>query len=105
MNRKSHPYDEYFEYLMPAIKSKVEELKFFGYDDITEDNLWEYLTKKKWKKPQEGIRTYQLVGDIISVKPGEFMNFATVQAYRSPDWFGDLNGEEWKDLLHPKKPN
>lgn len=102
MNEKIHPYEPYRNVLEPALTSKAEEFTVLGYDEVKEHELWAFLTKKKWKKPQEGIRMYELVSDVLSMKIGEYMNFATVEAYRSPNWFADLESEELKALLNPK---
>jgi len=45
-----HPYDEYFELLQPALKSKVEEFLLIGYGKVEIKDLWEYLTKKEMEK-------------------------------------------------------
>ncbi len=47
---------------------------------------------------------YQLVADIVSTKPVDYMNFATVEAYRSPNWLEEVNHEELQELFRPKKP-
>lgn len=97
-----HPYDSYFHLLSPALESKVEEFIVFGYDKVNKDDLWGFLTKKKWKKHKDAIRMYELVADVLSLNVGEYMNFATVEAYKSPNWFTDLDSDELQSLLDPK---
>ncbi len=96
-----HPYDEYFELLQPALKSKVEEFLLIGYGKVEIKDLWEYLTKKKWKKTKADIRLHELFSDVLSVKVGEYMNFATIEAYKSSNWFVELDGDELRELLKP----
>ncbi len=103
METKNHPYDSYYHLLEPVLESKAEEFTVLGYGKISKQNLWEYLTRKKWRKHREGIRVYELVSDILSVKVGEYMNYATVEAYKSPNWFTELDSEELQELLEPKK--
>ena len=98
---KIHPYDEYFEVLQPALTSKVEEFLLIGYGKVKVKDLWEYLTKKKWKKTETEIRVHELVSDVLSVKAGDYMNFATIEAFKSPNWFVELDGEELQELLKP----
>lgn len=100
--RKEHPYDSYFHILDPALQSKIEEFTVLGYGTVEKSDLWTFLTQKKWKKYKEGIRMYELVSDVLSVKIGDYMNFATVEAYKSPDLFSDLDSKELEELLHTK---
>lgn len=94
-----HVYDHYRYQLKPVLKSKLEEFQLLGYETIKEDELWNYLTKKKWKKATENCRISELVQEILHVKVGEFMNFATIEAYKSEDFFQMLSDEEKKELL------
>lgn len=102
METKEHPYDSYFHILNPALESKVEEIELLGYGKISKEDLWEYLTKKKWKKHKEGIRIHELVSDVLKVKVGDYMNYATVEAYKAPDLFIDIDSEELQELLQKK---
>ncbi|MBS4199784.1 post-transcriptional regulator [Bacillus sp. FJAT-49732] len=88
--------------LSPVLTSKAEEFAVLGYGEVKMEDIWTFLTKKKWRKPKEGIRIYELVSDVLSMKVGEFMNFATVEAFKSPDWFSELDSEELQELLVPK---
>ncbi|MFC4320913.1 post-transcriptional regulator [Litchfieldia salsa] len=92
-------FDQYRDEVQPALKSKLEEFILFGYDSVTEEELWQYLCKKKWKREREAKLLYQIVNDILSVKIGEYMNFATVEAFKSPDWFGNQGKDELSKLL------
>ena len=102
MKEKGHPYDLYMNMLGPALQSKSEEFLVLGYGEVKKHELWSFLTKKKWRKPKEGIRIYELVSDVLSMKIGEYMNFATVEAFRSPNWFSDLESDELQELLQKK---
>ncbi|MFT8319922.1 MAG: post-transcriptional regulator [Bacillus sp. (in: firmicutes)] len=95
----AHVYDHYRQKVQPALKSKLEEFHLLGYDTITEEELWGYLTKKKWKKASGSSRMFILVQDILNVKIGEYMNFATMEAYKADDFFTVLSEEEKKELL------
>lgn len=100
MSEFEHEYDDYFHMLKPALLSKVEEFAVFGYDDISIKDIWGFLTKKTWKKPKEGIRIYELVSDVLTLRVGDFMNFVTVEAFRSQDDpFEELKHQEAQQLL------
>lgn len=94
----SHQYGRFYKQVKPALESKIEEFKIFGYEQVGEKELWDYLTKKKWKKPKDEIQMYELVADILSAKIGEVMNFTTVEAFKLGD-FTMEDEEERKELL------
>ncbi|WLR44058.1 post-transcriptional regulator [Bacillus carboniphilus] len=93
MTEKKHPVDTFRDHVRPFLKSKLEEFKFLDYDEVTEDELWSYLKAKKWRKNQD-IPIHQIVSDISSMKIVNFMNFATVESYKTSSWFGSKEGEE-----------
>lgn len=95
----NHPYQHHYSNVRPALLSKVEELKMQGLDHVNEKELWNYLIEKKWKKPMEEIRIYQIVNDILAVNSSQFMTFVTVEAYKAPNIFNKLSEEELKELL------
>lgn len=88
---RSHQYGRFYTEIEPALKSKLEEFKLFGYEKVTEKELWAFLTKKKWKKQKEDIHLYEIVADVFSVKIGELMNYTTVEAFKMGDF--SLNDE------------
>lgn len=94
----SHEYDRFRNDMKPALDSKLGEFATLGYDTVSEGELWNYLTKKKWRKTREDVRVYEVVQDILSVKVGEYMNFATVEAFKVADFAFD-DEEERKALL------
>ncbi|WP_018661045.1 post-transcriptional regulator [Heyndrickxia acidiproducens] len=104
MQEKKHPYAIYYDELLPVLESKAEEFKVVGYGAVGVRELWRYLEKKVWKKVQNGdARMYSLVSDILSIKAGDFMNFMTMEAYRSPNLFAEMSEAELDGLLHPNQ--
>lgn len=102
MSVKRHEYDDYFHRLAPAIESKVDEFCTLGYKDVSKEDIWTFLLEKKWKKPKEGVRIYELVSDVLSLKIGDYMNFATISAFKSPDLLTEINQQDLQALLEPK---
>ncbi|WP_409297499.1 post-transcriptional regulator [Peribacillus sp. SCS-26] len=94
-----HPYQHYREKVRPALDSKLDEFALLGYGEVKEDELWLYLTRKKWKKPKEDIRLFEVVEDILSLTVSEFMNFTTIEAFKQPSIFSAEGKKELKDLL------
>lgn len=100
---EKHPYEDYYRKLMPVLVSKVEEFRLVDYGTADVQTLWEYLLKKKWKKPDEEQFLSRLVADILSVKPGEYMNYTQVTAYKSAEWGTKLSDEDMDFLFEPPK--
>jgi hypothetical protein len=92
-------YDQYKDTVKPALISKINEFELYGYDKVLENELWEFLNKKKWKREREEKRLHEIVSDILAVKVGEYMNYATVEAFKSPDWFSGDGLKELDKLL------
>ncbi|MGG4125531.1 post-transcriptional regulator [Bacillus licheniformis] len=93
-----HPADLYKDHLKPFLRSKTEEFRILGYDDIEIEKLWSYLLNKKWKNRKD-VQIHQLAGDILSVKIGEFMNYATVESFKTSNLLDSKEGQDMLDEL------
>ncbi|TKC20057.1 post-transcriptional regulator [Robertmurraya kyonggiensis] len=93
-----HAYERFRNDVKPALKSKVEELSLLGYGTIQEQQLWDFLINKKWKRVKEDIKLFEIVEEVMSVKAGEYMNYASVEALKLTEFSFD-NEEELKELL------
>jgi hypothetical protein len=89
------PLDEFKDHVKPAIVSKLEEFALLGYTDVSEEKLWGFLKNKKWKKTTE-LSVHEVVRDVLALKIGDFMNYATVESFKTANWF---ESEEGKDVL------
>ena len=99
---KQHPYERYRSEMLPALESKQEEFKLLGYPEVREEDIWMYLIKKKWKKPNPEVRAYEVFQDIMSVRVASYMNFATIEALKEGESMKKelASGlEEFKDLF------
>ncbi|WP_338451503.1 post-transcriptional regulator [Niallia oryzisoli] len=94
----SHEYDRFRSKVGPALKSKQEEFLLLGYEGVSEEEIWQFLVKKKWKKGNIEIKLYEMVQSILSLKIGEFMNYSAVEALRDAEFTLD-NEEELLELL------
>jgi hypothetical protein len=82
----SQDYDRFYEDVQLVLKSKVEEFSFLGYESVSEQDIWAFLTEKKWKKAKEGLQLFEIVQSILSLKVGEFMNYKTVQTLKNTEF-------------------
>ncbi|KON86920.1 post-transcriptional regulator [Sporosarcina globispora] len=93
-----HEYDYFRTAVKPALESKLDEFQLLGYKQVTEEGLWGFLAKKKWKKPKENVRLFEIVEEIMEVKVSEYIHYATIEAFKGADFAFD-NEEERKELL------
>nr|WP_263325606.1 post-transcriptional regulator [Neobacillus sp. Marseille-Q6967] len=95
---KSHAYNYFRPEVAPALKSKIEEFRLLGYDAVSENELWDFLIKKRWKKVKDEKKLYEIVDDILSVKVSDYISYTTINTYKNHDF--NLDDEnEWKELL------
>lgn len=93
-----HAYERFRNDVKPALKSKIEELSLLGYGTIHEQQLWDFLINKKWKRVKEDIKLFEIVEEVMSIKAGEYMNYASVEALKLTEFSFD-NEEDLKELL------
>ena len=55
-----------YKRLLPAIRTKVDELKSNKIYDISELDIWEYCKETLWKTRND-LRIYEMVNDILFV--------------------------------------
>lgn len=56
--------EELYNRVLPALYSKVKELKGLGYKYITEKDIWNYLVNTSWKKKID-LQLNELISDIL----------------------------------------
>ncbi|WP_071395881.1 post-transcriptional regulator [Bacillus tuaregi] len=94
----SQEYDHFRSKVWPALKSKQEEFQLLGYESVSEEDIWQFLVRKKWRKENNEMKLYEMVQSILSLKVGEFMNYSTVEALKDAEFTLD-NDEELLELL------
>lgn len=66
--------DELKKRIMPAIQTKQKELNK-KYKIVTQDDIWNYLIKTKWKK-STNLTLYDIVNDILNLNNEEIKEYA-----------------------------
>lgn len=84
-NGGDHPNVSFRSTVQPILESKKREFNILGYDSVNEDLLWKYLIEKKWKKVKEPYRLHQVVADVYTIRPNDFMNYATVEVFKKSE--------------------
>lgn len=94
----SHMNDLLRKDVQVVLQSKLEEFSLLGYGHVSEQELWDFLLRKKWRKLSEPKLLHEVVADIMSIKVGEFFNYATVEAFKEAEFSFD-DEDELRELL------
>ncbi|SDM81441.1 Post-transcriptional regulator [Psychrobacillus sp. OK028] len=95
-------YEDIFTHVLPALESKRNEFVVYQYDTVTEKDIWKYCVTKKWKKQHIlSLPLYQIINDILTISPAEYMTFEQIENQRTSNWFSEINQDELQMLLNP----
>ena len=59
----------------PALNTKLKELKHNNYNHVTAEDIWNYLTKNKWKKSSD-LTLYDIINDILNLNNEDIEEYA-----------------------------
>lgn len=65
---------ELYQGLIPALNVKIKLLKKSNYNDITKEDIWDYLKENKWKTSVD-LTLADMVQDIIHTDNSEFVSY------------------------------
>lgn len=57
---------ELYDRVLPALYSKVKEVRNLGFKYITEKDIWNYLVNNTWKT-KRNLQLHDLISDILYV--------------------------------------
>lgn len=63
-----------YERVLPALKSKVKELKRNHLSFVTEKDVWDCLRKNKWNGETD-LTLYDIVNDILFIEEKDLLDF------------------------------
>ena len=66
--------EELYNRLLPALNTKVYELKLVGINYITQDDIWNYLRTYKWIKSKD-LTLNECVDDILNTSDLEYKKY------------------------------
>ena len=58
--------EELYNRVLPALYSKIKEVRKLGFKYITEKDIWNYLVENEWKK-RVNLELFDLINDILYV--------------------------------------
>lgn len=65
---------ELYQGLIPALNVKLKLLKRNNYNDITKEDIWNYLKERKWKNSVD-LTLADMVQDIIHTDNSELVTY------------------------------
>ncbi|TVY12050.1 hypothetical protein FPZ49_01240 [Paenibacillus cremeus] len=72
--------DELNEVIAEICRSKAEEFRMLGYEQVTGQDIWDCVSAKFQKTGIPPI--HRIVNDILSLKVTQFMNWMTMSIYK-----------------------
>ena len=74
-NFKFKSLEELYRKLLPAINTKVAELKRNNINTVKEIDIWNYLKNNYWKN-KASLTLGEMVDDILSLPDSEIINYS-----------------------------
>ncbi len=65
MEIEFHSQKELYQRLLPALRTKKNEMHRHGYPYIKEEDIWNYFKENKWKSGRD-LSLYDLVSDVLN---------------------------------------
>lgn len=96
--KANRDYESFHHLVKPALISKQEEFLLLGYDNVSQEDIWTFLLKKKWRKGEQEMKLFEVVQSILALKVGELINYMSVEALKDAE-FTFENEEERVKLL------
>lgn len=72
---------ELYERLLPALNTKITELRRYDLDYIKKEDIWNYLKVNKWEKATN-LELYQMVDDILNLDNDEIDRYVKEEIRR-----------------------
>ncbi|MDY0405476.1 post-transcriptional regulator [Virgibacillus sp. 179-BFC.A HS] len=75
---------EWKPHIKPVLSCKASEFRLMGYENATQEDIWNCLTEKVWKgNPEKHL--YEVVEDIFHLGTDIYLSYLTVNAYKQDD--------------------
>lgn len=86
--------EELYNRVLPALYSKIKEIRKLGFKFITEKDVWNYLVETEWKT-RVNLELYDLINDILYVDNYRLNDYVNQKLERMKK----ENPEELKDIM------
>lgn len=65
MDIEFHSVKELYDRLLPALRTKKNEMLRVGYSYVKEEDIWNYLKQVKWQNASN-LSLYEMVNDVLN---------------------------------------
>lgn len=94
-------YQKLYDKVQLILQSKIEEFRYYHYNAISKEQLWQYCIEKKWRKRNiDELALYEVVATIFAITPSEVVNHQQLTAFKTAQWFTELSQDELDLLLN-----
>ncbi|MGN7476754.1 post-transcriptional regulator [Solibacillus silvestris] len=98
------PFFGLYEKVQLILMNKIEEFHYYGYDAITEQDLWKYCIDKTWRKQDiQNLRLYELTSGILGATASEVLSYMQISDFKRNEMNLQLSEEELRSLFHQNK--
>lgn len=98
------PFFGLYEKVQLILTNKIEEFHYYGYDSITEQDLWKYCIDKVWRKRDvQNMRLHELTAGIFGATASEVLSYMQIKEFKRNELNLKLSNEELQGLFHPLK--
>ena len=87
--------EELYNRVLPALYSKLKEVKRLGFNYITEKDIWNYLVENEWTR-RNNLELYDLIKDILYIDNYKLRDYVVNKMNR----LKIESKEELKDLFN-----
>lgn len=98
------PFFSLYEKVQLILTNKIEEFHYYGYDALTEQDLWKYCVDKVWRKQDvQNLRLHELTSGIFGATASEVLSYVQMSDFKRNELKLKLSEEELHGLFHPFK--
>lgn len=98
------PFSELYEKVQLVLTNKIEEFHHYGYNSITEQDLWKYCIDKIWRKQDvQSLRIHELTAGIFSATASAVLNYMQMSDFKQMELNSQITEDEIQFLFQPNK--
>lgn len=90
--------EELYQRLLPALRTKKEEMRRNGFSYIKEEDIWNYLKIHKWKS-SKGLTLFDMVNDVLNTEDMYIDDYLKreIRDMKRQTYLGEENAYEKED--------
>ena len=98
------PFFSVYEKVLLILTNKIEEFHYYGYDALTEQDLWKYCVDKVWRKQDvQNLRLHELTSGIFGTTASKVLNYVQISDFKKNELNLKLSQDELHGLFEPLK--